>query len=78
METTIVYCGYIGRMEKKMETTIYNGIIFLPSHDVKYHEGIQRLQHSLSSQAPEVVNRFLHASPEARAKARHEASNRQV
>ena len=21
METTIVYCGYIGRMEKKMETT---------------------------------------------------------
>ena len=29
METTIVYSGYIGIMEKKMETTIYNGIIFL-------------------------------------------------
>ena len=27
METTIVYWGYIGIMEKKMETTIYNGII---------------------------------------------------
>ena len=27
METTIEYWGYIGIMEKKMETTIYNGII---------------------------------------------------
>ena len=26
METTIVYWGYIGIMEKKMETTIYNGV----------------------------------------------------
>ena len=26
-ETTIVYWGYIEIMEKKMETTIYNGII---------------------------------------------------
>ena len=25
METTIVYWGHIGIMEKKMETTIYNG-----------------------------------------------------
>ena len=29
METTRVYSGYKGIMEKKMETTIYNGIIFL-------------------------------------------------
>ena len=31
METTIVYCGYMGIMEKKMETIIVDGGFSCPS-----------------------------------------------